>query len=223
MKLTLTRGRVALLALAVATAVVGASYAAIPGSNGVISACRDVQGKLKVIDAEAGQACPGGQTPLSWNQKGPAGPPGPSGVVKALAFAAGFSPAMLPGNFGNTIVTPAACRTEAYIAGPGESAFLTLSAMGSPSLNVNDVMYIAAMASVNGGTFASLHPKMNSTEYTDMAESLADGTASASVNRVVPLQAGKSYVFGAGFASNNQVTINPGYCYGSVLILKTAA
>jgi len=29
-----------------------------------------------------------------------------------------------------------------------------------------------------------------------------------------PLEAGKSYVFGAGFASNAPVSIRPGFCQG---------
>ena len=38
---------------------------------------------------------------------------------------------------------------------------------------------------------------------------------------VYPLQAGKSCVFGAAFASNLGYTVSPGYCRGDVLIVKT--
>jgi len=69
-----------LLAVAAILAAAGASFAAIPSSNGVISACKDNKGVLKVIDAEAGQTCNGNQQPLTWNQQGPAGPPGPGGI-----------------------------------------------------------------------------------------------------------------------------------------------
>jgi hypothetical protein len=61
----------ALLAIAA-----GVSYAAIPGSNGTISACKDSKGALKVIDADAGQSCADGQQLLTWNQRGPQGEPG---------------------------------------------------------------------------------------------------------------------------------------------------
>ena len=54
----------------------GVSYAAIPSSNGTISACKDNKGALKVIDAEAGQTCNTNQQLLTWNQQGPQGPPG---------------------------------------------------------------------------------------------------------------------------------------------------
>jgi hypothetical protein len=57
----------------------GVSYAAIPGTNGVISACKDSKGALKVIDAEAGQTCNANQQPLNWNQQGPTGPRGTAG------------------------------------------------------------------------------------------------------------------------------------------------
>lgn len=76
------RKLIALAALAVAiAAIAGVGYAAIPSSNGVISACKDSKGTLKVIDAEAGQTCNSNQQPLSWNQQGPAGAQGPAGVT----------------------------------------------------------------------------------------------------------------------------------------------
>lgn len=66
--------------IALAAVVAGSfAYAAIPSTNGVISACKDAKGSLKVIDAEAGQACSGNQQLLTWNEQGPAGPPGPAG------------------------------------------------------------------------------------------------------------------------------------------------
>jgi hypothetical protein len=133
--------------------------------------------------------------------------------VGVLSFQASFSPASVPGNFGNTIVTPNACRTASYKAGSGEVAVMSMSAMGSPSVNVNDVLYLYAMVSEN---FLQFHEK----NTVDMAESLSDGTAQTSIDLRMPLEAGKSYVFGAGFASNNAVTINPGYCTGTVTIVR---
>ena len=72
----------------------GVGYAAIPGSDGTISACKDSKGALKVIDAEAGQTCSANQQHLAWNQQGqpgpqgapgPAGPQGPAGGARAHA------------------------------------------------------------------------------------------------------------------------------------------
>ena len=79
MTVKLTRIRAALVVAALATCVVGVSYAAIPAATGTISACKDNKGTLKVIDAEAGQTCNANQQLVSWNQQGPAGAQGPAG------------------------------------------------------------------------------------------------------------------------------------------------
>jgi hypothetical protein len=43
-----------LVVAALLVVAAGVSYAAIPSSNGTISACKDNKGQLRVIDAEAG-------------------------------------------------------------------------------------------------------------------------------------------------------------------------
>src|SRR5690242_1857117 len=69
---------VALAAAGLASSV--AAVAAIPGGDGTISGCYKVGGHnpgvLRVVDAEAGQHCRSSETPISWNQTGPQGPPG---------------------------------------------------------------------------------------------------------------------------------------------------
>jgi type VI secretion system secreted protein Hcp len=87
----MTRSRLFKLALP-AVVVLGAgtavAIAAIPGSNGVITACRvttgATPGQLRVIDVEANppQACTTGEATLTFNEQGPPGPqgdPGPPG------------------------------------------------------------------------------------------------------------------------------------------------
>jgi hypothetical protein len=71
----LVLGAAALLAVA---AVAGA---AIPDSgDGEIHGCyQKNQGQLRVIDAQAGQACRPSEKPLAWNQEGVQGPTGPTG------------------------------------------------------------------------------------------------------------------------------------------------
>jgi hypothetical protein len=60
----------------------GLAYAAIPGSDGVISACYEKRtGLLRVIDAEAGKQCLRFESPISWNQEGPKGDPGEPGAA----------------------------------------------------------------------------------------------------------------------------------------------
>jgi type VI secretion system secreted protein Hcp len=87
----MTRSRIFKLALPAAV-VLGAgtavAIAAIPSSNGVITACRvttgATPGQLRVIDTEATptQACVAGEATVTWNEQGPTGPqgdPGPPG------------------------------------------------------------------------------------------------------------------------------------------------
>ena len=69
-----------------AVAVAGGAYAAIPSSwqsGSVITSCYDATGAVKVIDKEAGAACPAGTTQLQWNQQGRTGPTGPRGAQGA--------------------------------------------------------------------------------------------------------------------------------------------
>jgi hypothetical protein len=64
------------LAVALALGATGIALASIPDAEGVIHGCiKNSTGELKVID-DAIRSCPGGHTPLNWNQTGPAGPPG---------------------------------------------------------------------------------------------------------------------------------------------------
>jgi hypothetical protein len=69
------------LAMAAVAAFASVAFAAIPSSNGLISACKTTDGAIKLIDKEAGQTCPGSQKLVEWNQQGPAGPAGPAGAA----------------------------------------------------------------------------------------------------------------------------------------------
>ena len=74
----------AALAIA-AVAVAGAALAAIPDGNGVIHACRKVEGGALRVVAKA-SPCRHGERSLAWNQRGatgPAGPAGPEGATGA--------------------------------------------------------------------------------------------------------------------------------------------
>jgi hypothetical protein len=68
-------------ALTVVVLGAGIAYAAIPHSGTeVINGCYEKRtGILRVIDSEAGKTCLSFETPISWNQKGPAGPQGLKG------------------------------------------------------------------------------------------------------------------------------------------------
>jgi hypothetical protein len=74
-------------------------YAAIPSGNGTITACVSSTGDLKLIDAEAGEVCGKNKKTVTWNQQGPAGPPGiasvhvrtQAGGLSALGVRAAFA------------------------------------------------------------------------------------------------------------------------------------
>lgn len=63
---------VASCVIALALAAAGAAYAGIPAQDGLIYACYKKtspnQGALRVVDADAGQACGRNESPLSWQQ-----------------------------------------------------------------------------------------------------------------------------------------------------------
>ena len=75
-----------LVAFAIAAvALAGVALAAIPDRNGVIHACRKVDGGALRVVAKA-SACRSGERSLAWNQRGaqgPAGPAGPTGATGA--------------------------------------------------------------------------------------------------------------------------------------------
>jgi hypothetical protein len=71
---------IALGAVLAVTAGIGVATGAIPSSDGKINACQaKVSGFRYLRLLDSGESCRGGEKPLSWNQKGPAGPPGPAG------------------------------------------------------------------------------------------------------------------------------------------------
>jgi hypothetical protein len=70
--------KLGLFGLCVAVLTSGIAWAMIPSSSGVITACYTKKdGSLRVIDAEAGDACKAKETTLTWNQAGPSPPPPP--------------------------------------------------------------------------------------------------------------------------------------------------
>jgi hypothetical protein len=75
------------LVAAALLAVAAVAGAAIPDSDdGEIHGCyQKNQGQLRVIDAQAGQACRASEEPLVWNQQGVQGEPGPRGPSDAFS------------------------------------------------------------------------------------------------------------------------------------------
>src|SRR6266508_1100713 len=118
------------------------TFAAIPGTNGVIHACYDSkQGDVRVVDEAA--PCEKDETALSWNQTGPQGPVGAQGPTGAtglqgpigLQGPAGPAPSkqwMSRWNWTRTLIGVQFSRaeTEVFIANPAPVGG------GSPSAHV---------------------------------------------------------------------------------------
>lgn len=66
------------LALAVGPSLVTMAHEGV-GDPAKIHACVGADGTLRRAPANAGATCPGGQTALHWNRRGPAGPQGAQG------------------------------------------------------------------------------------------------------------------------------------------------
>lgn len=94
---------------------VAIASAAIPGVGGVISACYDKQGTMRVIDAEAGQACSNKESPLTMNQTGQTGQTGPTGPMGPV----GPSDAYVTDFGGFSPFLPTGVQTVALLEVPG--------------------------------------------------------------------------------------------------------
>lgn len=97
------------LAAVVAVPVLGAvAYASIPEPSGRINACYvtnpqllgPARGTVRLVDT--GEACRNGETPITWNQTGPQGPPGATGPAGQQGPAGERGPVGATGPIGAT-------------------------------------------------------------------------------------------------------------------------
>src|SRR5947209_2417868 len=65
---------IAVLAIVLAVAVSGVTYASIPHASSAIHACKGANGALRIA-----KTCASGETAVTWNKRGPTGEPGPKG------------------------------------------------------------------------------------------------------------------------------------------------
>ena len=112
-------GAIALVATVAALSVAGLAYASIPDGSGVIHGCYSPSGAdatngtpLNIVDSPTA-SCGKNKQPISWNQTGPAGPPGISGyeIVRTSV--------MDPPN--TETIAQAACPTGKRVLGGGGS------------------------------------------------------------------------------------------------------
>jgi Lamin Tail Domain len=80
------RSKILVVLAIAAVAISGAAVAAIPDEDGVIHACRKVEGGALRAVARA-SFCRPGERKLAWNQRGPAGPAGAAGPTGAQGVA----------------------------------------------------------------------------------------------------------------------------------------
>jgi hypothetical protein len=117
------------------------AMAAIPGINGVITACRSVSGgALRVIDGDAGATCKSTERNLTWNQTGQPGATGPQGL-KGDAGEQG-----IPGPKGADGAP--GIQGETGVAGPAGAAgglSEVYTAAGSASLDGSNYKVVTAM------------------------------------------------------------------------------
>jgi lamin tail-like protein len=101
-----------------AVAVAGAAFAAIPDRDGVIHACRKLDGGALRAVAKA-SACRSGERALAWNQQGPRGATGPAGAQGPAGPAGPAGPQGATGAQG-----------PQGPAGPGLASFDSLAGLG---------------------------------------------------------------------------------------------
>jgi hypothetical protein len=111
-KRTRTIGLLVVGALAVGG---GIAWATIPDAGGVIHACyKNANGSLRVIDPGLGGSCNPSESPLTWSQTGPAGPPGASGATNVVIRT--FTQTLVPGG---TATFTALCHAGEVATGGG--------------------------------------------------------------------------------------------------------
>jgi len=146
----------ALLAL-----MAGVSYAAIPSSNGVISACKTKDGSIKLIDTEAGKSCPSSQQLVEWNKQGPAGQPGLSGYewagnntqsnsdgVKSVEAQCAPGKKVVGGGgsvLGDFVGTPAPPEVAIFYTGPGGTGSWEVKAHEVVPTNADWLLIVTAI------------------------------------------------------------------------------
>ena len=140
---------------------------------------------------------------------GAAGATGATGVVQVLDYESSFTKQ-------TAAATPfvlAACQTATYVAGPGETAVVSMSATAIPAAPVaGDAFYLAVGTSVNGAavTFAS-------NQYA--LAGLNTVAANVSTQKRIPLTAGAVYQFIPIFQTGTAVNLTGGSCHGIVTIV----
>jgi hypothetical protein len=111
-----------------------------------------------------------------------------------------------------TFIFPTTCRTTAYVAGINETAIIHVG--GWAQFGVEDFFDVAPIVLTNGA------PSVVGTQSS--ISGTANTVANGAMTVRMPLVAGSSYVFAAGFASAGaaSVPVTAGGCSGVVTIVR---
>jgi hypothetical protein len=141
----------------------------------------------------------------------PTGSPKPSdSVVAVLGFDADWTQ-----NTPNGAVHPAACQTEAHLAGPNEVAIVNMNGFLAPSGATNNFLQLKAAVSVDGWPFEPV-----SDYYT--IDGMTDGAAQVGTSKSFALEDGATYVFAAQFQTGFPQVSGFSTCHGTVMVVRLA-
>lgn len=105
------------------------------------------------------------------------------------------------------------CRTLSYVAKEGDVAMISISVTASADGDV-DYLFAHPTVSVDGAAMTDALAYYSAAPF-------ASGVAHVSSHKRVPLVAGKSYIFGAGLATENQPRVAQiVWCQGTVTIFR---
>ncbi|MFO0742812.1 MAG: collagen-like protein [Labilithrix sp.] len=136
------------------------------------------------------------------------GEAGAPGVIEVLSFEG--KPSVTFTADQETI--PDLCKTPAYVAGPNEHAVVTVTASMGLGANASGGGGVAVGGTVDSAAIPG------APVFT--LDSWSDSSAVGSATKDIPLQAGKSYVFGALLTSNVAVSVTRTTCQGTALIVR---
>jgi len=118
-------------------------------------------------------------------------------------------------NMPNGAVHPAACQTEAYLAGPNEVAIVNMNGFLAPSGATTNFLQLKVAVSVDGWPFEPV-----SDYYT--IDGMTDGAAHVGTSKSFTLEDGATYVFAAQFQTGFPQVVGFSTCHGTVMVVRLA-
>jgi hypothetical protein len=115
----------------------GIAVAAIPSSDGTITACMAKPGgTIRLIDAEVGQTCKKGEQLLTWNQQGQSGQDGADGVSGYEQVSASFTRSASDPDTAKAFQVEVNCPEGKKVVGGGGDGTLSSGGFGTGLLDL---------------------------------------------------------------------------------------